>query len=154
MRMYVWKRWTTKKTALPAEMESSILDIICFACDVRIEFVSGDGNATVLKEKVSLLEGEVIVAFARVAGTATATATIATLGALNFITGNELFVTGEYSVVDAATAVVEDRFGDVAFGDGYLRTAIEISDRALFDRVGDRFADMFAVATQKPLPVD
>ncbi len=29
------------------------------ACDVRIEFVAGDGKTTVLKEKVSLLEGEV-----------------------------------------------------------------------------------------------
>ncbi len=30
------------------------------ACDVKIEFVGKDGKATVLKEKVSLLEGEVI----------------------------------------------------------------------------------------------
>ncbi|RLB66188.1 MAG: NADP-dependent isocitrate dehydrogenase [Deltaproteobacteria bacterium] len=30
------------------------------ACDVKIEFVAGDGKATVLKEKLSLLEGEVI----------------------------------------------------------------------------------------------
>jgi isocitrate dehydrogenase len=30
------------------------------ACDVRIEFVSNEGETTVLKEKISLLEGEVI----------------------------------------------------------------------------------------------
>ncbi len=30
------------------------------ACDVKIEFVAGDGNITVLKDKLSLLEGEVI----------------------------------------------------------------------------------------------
>ena len=116
------------------------------------------GQLQVLEQKIQEfpgidLEGELILAFAAVAGFLAAATALAAGGLLDAVPLLEFLVARVHHVAAAAAAVVEDRLGEVLLRDGDALALFHVLDRAPAHGVVHRLADVAPVAVQEALPV-
>src|SRR6185369_2955515 len=117
------------------------------------------GQRQVFKEDLHELflaqcKGEIVFAFARVAGLTLAGTTPATaLGPLDPVATHVVFVAGVHDLPHAALAVVKHRLGDILLRDADFLAALDVADASTVDGALDRLANLVFVATQKPFAI-